>query len=73
LNILIVNFINLNILPFFILFVLEIKIIVDVAKNKSQSQEIRTLAKFEFSVKNIILELFKGGPDKVIDKLNFFL
>lgn len=45
---------------------LESRIIVDVEKNKSQSQEIRTLAKFEFSVKNIILELFKGGPDKVI-------
>lgn len=42
----------------------EIKVIVDVEKNKSQSQEIRTLAKFEFSVKNIILELFKEGPDK---------
>jgi len=52
---------------FFIL--LEIKVIVDVEKDKSQSQEIRTLAKFEFSVKNIILELFKEGPDKVIDKL----
>lgn len=39
---------------------------VDVEKNKSQSQEIRILAKFEFFVKNIILELFKEGPDEVI-------
>lgn len=38
-------------------------------KNKSLSQDIRTLATFEFSVKNIILELFKGGPDKVINKI----
>lgn len=47
-------------------FLLEIKVIVDVEKNNSQPQEIRTLAKFEFSIKNIILELFKEGPDKVI-------
>jgi len=53
----------------FLFFSLEIKVTVDVEKNESQSQEIRTLAKFELSVKNIILELFKEGPDKVIDKL----
>jgi hypothetical protein len=41
-------------------------VIVDVEKNNSQLQEIRTLAKFEFFVKNIILELFKEGPDKVV-------
>lgn len=42
--------------------------VVDVEKNNTQLQEIRTLAKFEFSVKDIILELFKEGPDKVIYK-----
>lgn len=40
--------------------------IVDVEKNNSQLLEIRILAKFEFFVKSIILELFKEGPDKVI-------
>ncbi|VVC40207.1 Hypothetical protein CINCED_3A023147 [Cinara cedri] len=39
----------------------ETKVVVDI-ENKYQSEEIRTLAKFEFSVKNIILELFKEGP-----------
>lgn len=47
----------------------ETKVVVDVEKNKSSSQDIRTLAKFEFSVKNIILELFKEGPDKVTNKI----
>jgi len=49
----------------FFIFV-ETRVIVDVEKNISQSQEIRTLAKFEFFVQNIILELFKEGPDEVI-------
>lgn len=47
------------------LHILETKVVVDIEKNKSISQEIRTLAKFEFFVKNIILELFKEGPDEV--------
>lgn len=48
---------------------IEVKVTVDVENNKSQSQEIRILAKFEFSVKNIILELFKEGPDEVMKLL----
>lgn len=48
------------------LCLLEIQVIVDIEQNKSQTQEIRTSAKFEFSVKNIMLELFKEGPDEVI-------
>lgn len=60
------NYINLYLFSFFYIYIIETKVIVDVENNKSQSQDIRTLAKFEFFVQNIILELFKEGPDKVM-------
>lgn len=70
-NLYIKEYIFFKIKIFFYVFI-EIKVTVDVENNKSQSQEIRTLAKFEFSVKNIILELFNEGPDEVIKLLYLF-
>ncbi|XP_050421691.1 intermembrane lipid transfer protein Vps13-like isoform X3 [Adelges cooleyi] len=41
----------------------EAKVLEDI-EQKATVQEVRTLAKFHFTVKNIILTLFKEGPDK---------
>lgn len=70
------SFNNIKYISYFIIYLiiwiiyLETKVIVDI-ENKYQFEEIRTLAKFEFSVKNIILELFKEGPGEVM--YNYYL